>query len=71
MVKYKTNKQVLKEVSNISVVGESFIIQALQYYSDQILKDGLASWGDRSFISKELWLDQAEQTKEVLEKAYG
>ena len=71
MAKYKTNKQVLKEVSNISVVGESFIIQALQFYANEVLKDGLESWGDTSFISKELWLDQAKQTKEVLEKAYA
>lgn len=69
--KYMTNKQVIKEITEHTVVGHSFIVQALQHYTRDIIKDGLKDWPDNTYISKELWIDQANNTLATLEKAYG
>jgi hypothetical protein len=69
--KYMTNKQVIKEITEHTVVGHSFIVQALQHYTRDVIKDGLKDWPDNTYISKELWLDQANNTLATLEKAYG
>jgi hypothetical protein len=69
--KFMTNKQVIKEITDHTVIGHSFIVQALQHYTRDVIEDGLKNWPDNSFVSKELWLDQAKQTLTTLEKAYG
>ena len=61
--KPKTNIQLVRNIMEYSAAGalkQAFVIEALYYYSQKILKDK-ATWPQGSFVSQEAWQTCAEE----------
>lgn len=57
MKKQQTNLALVKsmmEHSQVGVLKQAFIIEAIRRYADQIIAD-TSDWGENSFISQEAW----------------
>jgi hypothetical protein len=62
--KPKTNIQLVRHIMEYSQAGalkQAFVIEALYYYSQKILKDK-ATWPQGSVVSQEAWQTCAEET---------
>jgi len=62
--KPKTNIQLVRHIMEYSAAGalkQAFVIEALYYYSQKILKDK-AAWPQGSVVSQEAWQTCAEET---------
>jgi hypothetical protein len=62
--KPKTNVQLVRHIMEYSQVGalkQAFVIEALHYYSHEILND-TTLWPQNSVVSQEAWQTCAEET---------
>lgn len=70
----KSNEQLVKEIMQHpehGVVAEAFIIEAIRYYSEGVVKSKPNSKSSAdSFISQELWISIAEDALERLKENY-
>lgn len=70
----KSNAELVKEIMNHSehgVVAEAFVIEAIRYYSEGVVKSKPnASSSADSFISQELWISIAEDALSRLKENY-
>ncbi len=61
----KKNEDTIIEICNTQL-GDAFVLTAIEHYAKEVLADGLESWGDKSFISKDYWLYLAERSLEIV-----
>jgi hypothetical protein len=62
-----TNKELIKQ-TNAMFLGDVFIRQALDLYSEQIIKDGLADWPEHHIVHRDEWLHLAVLVRELFDK---
>jgi hypothetical protein len=60
----RTNKKLLKAITP-DTVGESFVLNAVAFYSKAVLADS-TSWGERSLINQDLWKTIAKHNLELM-----
>jgi len=66
--KPKTNVQLVRQIMEYSQVGalkQAFVIEALHYYSHEILND-TTLWPQNSVVSQEAWQTCARETLDQL-----
>ena len=60
-----TNKELMLKTKDM-FLGDVFIRQALDFYSQQVLQDGLADWPEFHIIHKDEWLRLAQKVQDLL-----
>ena len=68
------NSIILKKLSqsttsHLGVLREAYVINAIEYYSKQILADQ-SDWGN-SLISKDAWRECANECLEIIKSQHG
>ena len=68
------NQQILTRLSksttsHLGVLREAFVINAIEYYSKQLLEDH-SDWGN-SLIRKEAWIECAVECLDIIKSQHG
>lgn len=60
--------KIIKEVADTVPLGEFYILQALRYYSEEVLQnqDKIKNSMKRSLIDPDFWIDNAKKVKDIL-----
>lgn len=64
----KTNKALIRKLTP-DTVGESFLISAVERYSNEILSDS-TEWGNKALINQDLWKIIAKHNLELIKEHY-
>ena len=67
-MKQRTNKQLIKAMSDCSV-SEAFLLTAVEKYCQTVLEDQ-TDWGDKSLINQDLWKIIAQENLDILKEHY-
>jgi hypothetical protein len=61
----QSNKQLIKSLTT-DVMGEAFVLQAIEYYANEVLSDSTKRCN--AFINPELWQEIAKDSLDKIER---
>lgn len=59
--RYLGNSELINDIQGCHPLAEVYVLEALRYYSEQMIKVTQAEWGVNSLIALDAWQDIAKE----------